>query len=163
MPAFLLLVLLFSFLAYIFSQTSILSSNLDTWASTSCAVLDLKKTNFKALLSRFNSTIPSPHDFNHRIKHGLGAALAKQYANASNNTSAAMITGRSSQRLAELAKNTRAIAELKPKPADLCWPELREQATWGIAETTKTGGSQRFGSGCAGEWRRQDQRRSVTC
>lgn len=45
---------------------------------------------------------------------GLGAALAKQYANTSSSRQRLMITGRSSQRLAELAKNCRRIPLAKP-------------------------------------------------
>ncbi len=66
---------------------------------------------------------------------GLGAALAKQYANASNNRQRLMITGRSSQRLAELAKSL--PADTVSQTCDLCDPNSVSKLLDALPETPK--------------------------
>ncbi|MCC4816123.1 short-chain dehydrogenase [Vibrio lentus] len=66
---------------------------------------------------------------------GLGAALAKQYANASNNRQRLMITGRSSQRLAELAKSL--PADTVSQTCDLCDPHSVSELLDALPETPK--------------------------
>ena len=66
---------------------------------------------------------------------GLGAALAKQYANASNNRQRLMITGRSSQRLAELAKSL--PTDTVSQTCDLCDPNSVSELLEALPETPK--------------------------
>ncbi|MGF1823472.1 SDR family NAD(P)-dependent oxidoreductase [Vibrio splendidus] len=66
---------------------------------------------------------------------GLGAALAKQYANTSNNRQRLMITGRSSQRLAELAKSL--PANTVSQACDLCDPQSVSELLDALPETPK--------------------------
>ncbi|WP_286302653.1 SDR family NAD(P)-dependent oxidoreductase [Vibrio apostichopi] len=66
---------------------------------------------------------------------GLGAALAKQYANTSNNSQRLMITGRNSQRLAELAKDL--PANTVSQACDLCDPQSVSELLNTLPETPK--------------------------
>lgn len=66
---------------------------------------------------------------------GLGAALAKQYANISNSRQRLMITGRSSQRLAELAKSL--PANTVSQACDLCDPQSVSELLDALPETPK--------------------------
>ncbi|MCQ8867163.1 SDR family NAD(P)-dependent oxidoreductase [Vibrio splendidus] len=66
---------------------------------------------------------------------GLGAALAKQYANTSNSRQRLMITGRSSQRLAELAKSL--PANTVSQACDLCDPQSVSELLDALPETPK--------------------------
>ncbi|PMN24702.1 short-chain dehydrogenase [Vibrio splendidus] len=66
---------------------------------------------------------------------GLGAALAKQYANTSNSRQRLMITGRSYQRLAELAKNL--PANTVSQACDLCDPQSVSELLDALPETPK--------------------------
>ena len=66
---------------------------------------------------------------------GLGAALAKQYANTSNNRQRLMVTGRSSQRLAELAKSL--PANTVSQACDLCDPQSVSELLDALPETPK--------------------------
>ncbi|PMG37158.1 short-chain dehydrogenase [Vibrio splendidus] len=66
---------------------------------------------------------------------GLGTALAKQYANTSNSNQRLMITGRSSQRLAELAKSL--PADTVSQACDLCDPRSVSELLDALPETPK--------------------------
>ncbi|OBS99766.1 short-chain dehydrogenase [Vibrio tasmaniensis] len=66
---------------------------------------------------------------------GLGAALAKQYANTSSSRQRLMITGRSSQRLAELAK--KLPANTVSQTCDLCDPNSVSKLLDALPETPK--------------------------
>ncbi|WP_192891530.1 SDR family NAD(P)-dependent oxidoreductase [Vibrio bathopelagicus] len=66
---------------------------------------------------------------------GLGAALAKQYANTPNNRQRLMITGRNSQRLAELAKGL--PANTVSQACDLCDPRSVSEMLDALPETPK--------------------------
>ncbi|MFS1489326.1 SDR family NAD(P)-dependent oxidoreductase [Vibrio splendidus] len=66
---------------------------------------------------------------------GLGAALAKQYANTSNNNQRLMITGRNSQRLTELAKSL--PADTVSQACNLCDPRSVSELLNALPETPK--------------------------
>lgn len=66
---------------------------------------------------------------------GLGAALAKQYATPSNSRQRLMITGRSSQRLAELAKSL--PADTVSQTCDLCDPKSVSELLDALPETPR--------------------------